>query len=183
MTMMLPLEITAPTIEFRQLAPILILFGAACAGVLVDALMLGRSRRWRGEVQIGLVVGGVLAALAYTVANLRLGPVGAVAMGSIMLDGPTAVMWVLLLVFGLLAVMVFKEERLAGVPVFASSAATVPGSREEAEADRFVLARGLGPVLAGLLRRFGHPMTLERMRQLEAAVEQPQRPRLHLVHG
>ena len=38
-------------------------------------------------------------------------------------------------------------------------------------------------VLAGLLRRFGHPMTLERMRQLEAAVEQPQRPRLHLVHG
>ncbi len=139
MTMMLPLEITAPTIEFRQLAPILILFGAACAGVLVDALMLGRSRRWRGEVQIGLVVGGVLAALAYTVANLRLGPVGAVAMGSIMLDGPTAVMWVLLLVFGLLAVMVFKEERLAGVPVFASSAATVPGSREEAEADRFRL--------------------------------------------
>ena len=55
--------------------------------------------------------------------------------------------------------------------------------RVEAEADRFVLALGLGPVLAGLLRRFGHPMTLERMRQLEAAVEQPQRPRLHLVRG
>ena len=55
--------------------------------------------------------------------------------------------------------------------------------RIEAEADRFVRARGLGHVLAGLLRRFGHPMTLERMRQLEAAVEQPQRPRLHLVHG
>lgn len=55
--------------------------------------------------------------------------------------------------------------------------------RVEAEADRFVLALGLGPVLAGLLRRFGHPMTLERMQQLEAVVEQPQRPRLHLVHG
>ena len=55
--------------------------------------------------------------------------------------------------------------------------------RVEAEADRFVHALGLAPVLADLLRRFGHPMTLERMRQLEAAVEQPQRPRLHLVRG
>ena len=53
----------------------------------------------------------------------------------------------------------------------------------EAEADQFVLSLGLGPVLAGLLRRYGHPMTLERMQRLETAVEQPQRPRLHLVHG
>lgn len=60
--------------------------------------------------------------------------------------------------------------------------------RAEAEADRFVNELlGLGPVLAGLLRRYGHPMTLERMQRLDTAtdhaVEQPQRPRLHLVHG
>ncbi len=55
--------------------------------------------------------------------------------------------------------------------------------RTEAEADQFVLGLGLGPVLAGLLRRYGHPMTLERMQRLETAAEQPQRPRLHLVHG
>ena len=55
--------------------------------------------------------------------------------------------------------------------------------RTEAEADRFVVSLGLGPVLAGLLRRYGHPMTLERMQRLETAAEQPQRPRLHLVHG
>jgi hypothetical protein len=53
----------------------------------------------------------------------------------------------------------------------------------EAEADQFVLSLGLGPVLAGLLRRYGHPMTVERMQRLEAAVEQPQQSRLHLVHG
>jgi hypothetical protein len=53
----------------------------------------------------------------------------------------------------------------------------------EAGADQFVLSLGLGPVLAGLLRRYGHPMTLERMQRLDTAVEQPQRPRLHLVHG
>lgn len=53
----------------------------------------------------------------------------------------------------------------------------------EAEADRFVLSLGLGAVLAGLLRSCGHPMTLERMQRLETAIEQPQRPGLHLVHG
>lgn len=53
----------------------------------------------------------------------------------------------------------------------------------EATADQFVLSLGLGPGLAGLLGRLGHPMTLERMQRLETAVEQPQRPRLHLVHG
>lgn len=46
-----------------------------------------------------------------------------------------------------------------------------------------MLSLGLGPVLAGLLRRYGHPLTLERMQRLAAAVEQPQQPRLHLVHG
>ncbi len=57
------------------------------------------------------------------------------------------------------------------------------GLQAEAEADQFVLSLGLGGVLAGLLRRYGYPMTLERMQRLETAVEQPQRPRLHLVHG
>lgn len=55
--------------------------------------------------------------------------------------------------------------------------------RTEAAADQFVLGLGLGPVLAGLLRRYSHPVTLERMQRLETAAEQPQRPRLHLVHG
>jgi hypothetical protein len=53
----------------------------------------------------------------------------------------------------------------------------------EAAADQLVVSFGLGSVLAGLLRRHGHPMTLERLQRLETAVEQPARPRLHLVHG
>jgi hypothetical protein len=56
-------------------------------------------------------------------------------------------------------------------------------ARSEAAADQLVVALGLGSVLAGLLQRHGHPMTLERLQRLETAVEQPQRPRLHLVHG
>ncbi|WP_370074845.1 hypothetical protein [Nocardioides sp.] len=53
----------------------------------------------------------------------------------------------------------------------------------EAAADQLVVPLGLGSVLAGLLRRHGHPMTLERLQRLETAVEQPARRRLHLVHG
>ncbi len=53
----------------------------------------------------------------------------------------------------------------------------------EAAADQLVVPLGLGSVLAGLLRRHGHPMTLERLQRLETAVVQPARRRLHLVHG
>ena len=53
----------------------------------------------------------------------------------------------------------------------------------EAAADQLVVSLGLGSVLAGLLRRHRHPMTLERLERLETAVEQQPRPRLHLVHG
>lgn len=56
-------------------------------------------------------------------------------------------------------------------------------ARSEAAADELVVSLGLGAVLAGLLRRHGHPMTLERLQRLETAVEQQTRPRLHLVHG
>ena len=56
-------------------------------------------------------------------------------------------------------------------------------ARSEAAADQLVVSLGLGSVLAGLFRRHGHPMTLERLQRLEAAAEPPQRPRLHLVPG
>ena len=55
--------------------------------------------------------------------------------------------------------------------------------RAEFGADALVLTLGLGPVLAGLLGRFGHPMSLERRQRLAAVPEAPSRPRLHLVRG
>ncbi|GAW49666.1 MULTISPECIES: hypothetical protein [unclassified Nocardioides] len=56
-------------------------------------------------------------------------------------------------------------------------------AHSEAAADQLVVSLGLGSVLAGLLGRRGHPMTLERLQRLETAVEQQPRPRLHMVHG
>ena len=63
------------------------------------------------------------------------------------------------------------------------AAGRVIEARREVAADQLVVELGLGGVLAGLLRRYEHPMTLARQQRLEAAEEPPQRPRLHLVPG
>ena len=139
MTQLIPL-MTAPVIELRALAPVLIVFAGACLGVLVDAIFLTKWRHWRDEIQIALVIGSTVAAFIYVVLNWRQGLGGQLAMGSIMLDGPTAVAWCTLLVFGLLSLLVFRETRVSGgVAVFASAASAVPGSLDEEEADRYRL--------------------------------------------
>ena len=42
----IPVEITAPNLEYRLLLPVLLIFAGACVGVLVEAI-LSRSR-WAG---------------------------------------------------------------------------------------------------------------------------------------
>jgi hypothetical protein len=51
----------------------------------------------------------------------------------------------------------------------------------EAEADRQLVARGLGQVLAGLLRRFGAPVSIERLQRLEHRPPEQTAPVLHLA--
>lgn len=101
--------------------------------------------------------------------------------------------WTLRCVVGVICVVqsIAEDRAWAGVLGGAVIALTylVPAAARrielhtEAEADQFVLSVDLGPVLAGLLRRYRHPMTIERMQRLQTVAEQPQRPQLHLVHG
>ncbi|PUA79461.1 hypothetical protein C7S10_19005 [Nocardioides currus] len=56
-------------------------------------------------------------------------------------------------------------------------------ARTELSADELVLTLGFGPALAGLLARFGHPMSLERRQRLATVPDAPSRPRLHLVRS
>lgn len=128
------LQIAAPTIEFKLLGPVLLVFAAACLGVIVEAFV---PRRFRFIAQMALVFASTLAGLGLLVLNWRAGLGGIIAMGSVALDGPTYFMWGSLLVFGLLAFMVFGERRLnGGASSFAANAATVPGSLAEAEASQ-----------------------------------------------
>ncbi len=126
------LEMAAPTLEWRALAPVLLVFAAACLGILLEAVL---PQAYRFLAQMTLVIASVVLALGFLVINWRGQYGGHLAMGSIMLDGPTYFMWASLLVFGALAFMVFSERQLnGGATTFAASAASVPGSLDEADA-------------------------------------------------
>ncbi len=133
-------DFVKPTIEYLDLAPLLVVLGVACAGVVVEAFL---PRAQRHVAQVSLAASGVVAALTLTVlTGVRLdevadgsarGFVG--ASGSIIVDGPTVFLWGLILVFALFGVALFAERRVeAGVSAFAGQAAALPGSEAERQA-------------------------------------------------
>lgn len=135
-----PADIPAPSIDYANISPILIVFGVAVLGVVVEAFV-PRERRY--IVQTVLSVVGILAALVATImiaADLPEvgggGGHGAVeAEGTIAVDGPSVFMWGLLLIFSLLGVFTFAERRLeSGVTAFAGQASALPGTEAEREA-------------------------------------------------
>ena len=126
--------ITAPTIEWLLLSPLLVLLGGAAVGVLVEAVV---PRRNRYVVQVFLAMLSIVAALALTITNWISAEPTVAAMGSITIDNPAYFFWTLLLIFGMGGVALFAERAVGnGQSAFASSAATVPGSPLEREADR-----------------------------------------------
>ena len=128
------LEIAAPTLEWMLLSPLLVILAAACLGVLVEALA---PRELRYVIQSALAAIAVVAALGLTILNWVQATPQIAAMGVLAIDGPSFFFWTLLLVFGLAGVALFAERALGnGQSAFASSAATVPGSPLEREADK-----------------------------------------------
>jgi NADH-quinone oxidoreductase subunit N len=129
-----------PTIEYGLLSPLLVVFGVAVLGVLVEAFV---SRRSRYIVQVVLSLGGVAGALVATVLVAgHLSPDGsgsgrgtiAVA-GAIAVDGPTVFIWGTILALSLISVLLFAERTLeGGITAFAGQAAALPGTSAEREA-------------------------------------------------
>jgi NADH-quinone oxidoreductase subunit N len=139
------MDFSKPTIEYAELSPILIVFGVAILGVLVEAF-LPRERRYLSQVVLSAA--GLVAALAATVwVGLDLAEVGdgaargvVAAEGTVVVDGPSVFFWGLVLVFALGGVLLFAERRLeGGVSAFAGQAAALPGT----EAERQASTRGL----------------------------------------
>ncbi len=140
------MEFTKPTLQYLELSPMLVVFGVACLGVIVEAF-LPRERRHR--VQVGVAALGLLGALVLTVvAGTRLAVVGdgagrgvLASSGTVVVDGPTVFLWGLVLIFALLGVALFSERRLEdGVSAFAGQAAALPGTEAEREASTRGLA-------------------------------------------
>jgi NADH-quinone oxidoreductase subunit N len=128
--------ITPPSIEYRQLLPMLVVFGVAVAGVLVEAFVPRPRRR---PVQLGLALAGLAVAFALLIvvaATHELfshgGPGHLVAMGTVGVDGPTLFIQGTILVLAFASVLLLAESGQAGGH-FVAQAAAVPGSAEERE--------------------------------------------------
>ncbi|MBZ5740448.1 NADH-quinone oxidoreductase subunit NuoN [Nocardioides mangrovi] len=139
------MDFTKPTIEYADLWPMLVVYGVACLGVLVEAF-LPRERRF--GVQSLLAGAGLVAALVGTILVGRdldvLGDGAARGTidveGTIAIDGPALFLWGIILVFAIGGVLLFAERRLeGGVSSFAGQAAALPGT----EAERQASTRGL----------------------------------------
>lgn len=117
------MTIVPPSVEYARLSPMLIVFGAAVAGVVVEAA-LPRGRRY--AAQLILATGALVAALA-AVALLGGGRGGAV-MGAVMVDGPASFFQGAVVVLGIAALAPIGQRRLAA---FAPRGSDVPGGPEE----------------------------------------------------
>ena len=139
--MMLP----TPTVEYGLLSPMLIVFGAAVAGVLVEAFL---PRRNRYSAQLVLTLGGLVAAFVAVVVLARdmHGGAGQIAvMGAVAVDPPALFLQGTILLIGILGILLIAERRLpgpdsddgaAGLDAFTPQAAAVAGSVAEKVATR-----------------------------------------------
>jgi len=133
-------EFVKPSVEYFELWPLLVVFGVACVGVLVEAFA-PRSVRYVTQVCLALVglvvalVGVVLVAQdveVYEEGAAR----GILAVGgTIAVDGPSLFIWGLVLALAIAGVLLFAERHLdGGVSAFAGQAAALPGTDAESEA-------------------------------------------------
>ncbi len=136
----LPAAFTPASLDYVALAPVLIVFGAAMLGVLVEAFVPRHSRypAHVGITLVGLVVAlGALAfgAIGRPVATAGLLSVGGSVKGSVIVDGPTLFLQATILLFAVLAALSLAE-RFGGVgaDAFTPMGAATPGSPQEAQA-------------------------------------------------
>ena len=134
------MTLTPPTVEYGLVSPMLIVFGAAIAGVLVEAL-LPRQRRYASQL---LICFGALAAALVAVVVLARdlhGTVGRSAvMGAVVVDTPALFLQGTILLVGVLGILLIAERQVGagdgpgvrrGLDGFTSQASAVPGSVTE----------------------------------------------------
>jgi NADH-quinone oxidoreductase subunit N len=119
-------DFATPSIEYRQLLPVLIVLGVALLGILVEAFM---GRRWRHETQLVLAVGGLVAAFVAVVSLA--GDYVVAAEGSVAVDGPALFLQGTILLLAIPGVLTTAERSLDTGGHFAPAGSSMPGSQHE----------------------------------------------------
>lgn len=146
---LLAATVPAPSIEYRDLSPMLIVFGVAVVMVLVEAFL---PRRFRYGSHLVLGLGGLAVALG-AVIGLR-GTEATAVVGAVAIDGVTLFLQGTILVVSILGLLFLAERRAdrnplrregpgtwsltasKGVDAFTPQAAATPGSSDELAAAR-----------------------------------------------
>ncbi|MGH3737065.1 MAG: NADH-quinone oxidoreductase subunit NuoN [Micromonosporaceae bacterium] len=124
-------DLRLPDIDYAAIAPMLVLFGAACVGVLVEAFA---PRELRYKLQVPLTLAGLVVALVVIVSVA--GRAVVTAGGAIAIDGPALFLQGAVAVLGIVAVLLIAERSLERGGAFvsrASVAAATPADREQGE--------------------------------------------------
>ncbi|GIE81257.1 NADH-quinone oxidoreductase subunit N [Actinoplanes philippinensis] len=121
-------QLKLPPIDYGALLPMLILFGAACLGVLVEVVV---PRRARNAVQLSLALLSVVASLVAVV--LERGTRTITIGGAVAVDGPTLFLQGSILVLGGVSLMLIGERSIERGGVFVSQAAVTAGSQKDAQ--------------------------------------------------
>ena len=123
----------APHVEFGKLSPMLIAFGTATLGILVEAFA-PRAHRYR--IQVGLALLGIAVAFGAVVALHNSGA-NLVAQGAVAVDGTTLFLQGTILVIAFVGLLVVAERKTdQNQDAFAAQGATVPGSQAERDTTR-----------------------------------------------
>ncbi|MGI9132038.1 MAG: NADH-quinone oxidoreductase subunit NuoN [Candidatus Nanopelagicaceae bacterium] len=117
--------LTAPKLDYALLAPILIILGAALAGVLVEAFV---KQAWRARIQLVLALGAIVISLQQLF-RVRNATSSIAAVTSVSIDGVGIFMQGAILVFAFLGILIIADQ-----DNFAPQASALPGSSEEATA-------------------------------------------------
>ncbi|WP_127500133.1 NADH-quinone oxidoreductase subunit NuoN [Actinoplanes solisilvae] len=119
-------DLQLPSIDYGALLPMLILFGAACVGILVEVFT---PRRSRNVVQVTLAFGAIAAAFVAVIVqhNTRKITIG----GAVAIDGPTVFLQGALLVLGAVSLMLIAERSIERGGPFVSQAAITVGSQKD----------------------------------------------------
>jgi NADH-quinone oxidoreductase subunit N len=122
----------ATKVNYGAVLPMLVVFGAAMIGVLVEAFA-PRSSRYAAQVAIALV--GLVTAFVAVV--LGVGHQGSTLAGAVVIDGPALFLQGTILVLSVLSVLAMAERFDGlGADAFTAQGAAAPGSAQESAAVR-----------------------------------------------
>ena len=122
----------ATKINYGAILPMLVVFGAAMIGVLVEAFA---PRTLRYAAQVSVALAGLVAALVAV--GFGVGHQGSTLAGAVVIDGPALFLQGTILVLSLLSVLAMAERfDGVGADAFTAQGASAPGSAQESAAVR-----------------------------------------------